>query len=78
VGSVADRPLLLPPAADTLVGHESSSEAARAAGAAAAGAVEPTGSLHAPPPYQRHLVAVLVTRAVERATARASGEGLDR
>ncbi|HEY3241236.1 MAG TPA: xanthine dehydrogenase family protein subunit M, partial [Acidimicrobiia bacterium] len=71
VGAVADRPLLVPPGAEALVGQEPSSESARAAGAASAGCVDPTGSLHAPPTYQRHLVEVLVARAVERAAARA-------
>jgi len=71
VGAVADRPLLLRRAAEALVGQEPSPDAARAAGAAAAGSVDPTGSLHAPPAYQRHLVEILVTRAVARATARA-------
>ncbi len=70
VGAISDRPLLVPVAQD-LVGHEPSVEAARAAGAAAAAAVEPIGSMHAPPAYQRHLVEILVTRAIRRAAVQA-------
>jgi CO/xanthine dehydrogenase FAD-binding subunit/aerobic-type carbon monoxide dehydrogenase small subunit (CoxS/CutS family) len=66
-GAVADRPLLLPEAAKALVAGES----AEAAGRVAAGEVDPAGSLHAPAGYQRHLVSVLVARAVERARHRA-------
>ncbi|HZQ78489.1 MAG TPA: FAD binding domain-containing protein [Acidimicrobiia bacterium] len=68
-GAVADRPLLLPDAADVLVAGASAEEAGRVAAAA----VDPAGSLHAPAGYQRHLVGVLVARAVDRARARASG-----
>jgi CO/xanthine dehydrogenase FAD-binding subunit len=68
VGAVADRPLLLPPAASALVAGGPDD-----AGAAAAAAVEPTGSLHAPPDYQRHLISVLVVRAIGRARDRATG-----
>ncbi len=67
-GAVADRPLLLPDAADALVAGASADEA----GQVAAAAIDPAGSLHAPPGYQRHLVAVLVGRAVNRAIARAN------
>jgi CO/xanthine dehydrogenase FAD-binding subunit/aerobic-type carbon monoxide dehydrogenase small subunit (CoxS/CutS family) len=67
-GAVADRPLLLPEAADALVAGAGAEEAGRVA----AGAVDPAGSLHAPANYQRHLVAVLVGRAVTRAIARAN------
>ena len=67
VGAVADRPLLVPEAAEALI--EGSD--AREAGRVAAGAVEVVGSLHAPEDYRRHLVGVLVARAVEKAAARA-------
>ncbi len=75
VGAVTDRPVLVDSAARTLVGHELTDEVAQAAAAAAADAIEPTGSLHAPASYQRHLVEILVARAVRRAAARA---GIDR
>jgi CO/xanthine dehydrogenase FAD-binding subunit len=68
VGAVADRPILIPEAAAALL-----ADGPDEAGAAAAATVEPTGSLHAPPDYQRHLVSVLVARAIRRATTRASG-----
>jgi carbon-monoxide dehydrogenase medium subunit len=66
VGAVADRPLLVPDAAAALVAGGPDD-----AGVAAAAAVEPTGSLHAPPDYQRHLVGVLVRTATRRAKERA-------
>src|SRR5438270_3504751 len=66
-GAVADRPLLLPEAADALVAGVTPEEAGRIA----AGLVDPAGSLHAPPGYQRHLVGVLVARAASRARQRA-------
>jgi CO/xanthine dehydrogenase FAD-binding subunit/aerobic-type carbon monoxide dehydrogenase small subunit (CoxS/CutS family) len=67
-GAVADRPVLLPAAADALVAGASPEEAGRVA----AGVVDPAGSLHAPSDYQRHLVGVLVARAVSRARDRAA------
>jgi CO/xanthine dehydrogenase FAD-binding subunit/aerobic-type carbon monoxide dehydrogenase small subunit (CoxS/CutS family) len=67
VGSVADRPLLLSRAAEALVAGCSAEEAGRVG----AGEVDPAGSLHAPADYQRHLVGVLVGRAVTRAVDRA-------
>ena len=66
-GAVAQRPLLLPETADALVAGVSPEEAGRLA----AGLVDPAGSLHAPPDYQRHLVGVLVARAVTLARQRA-------
>ncbi|HEY0399703.1 MAG TPA: xanthine dehydrogenase family protein subunit M, partial [Acidimicrobiia bacterium] len=62
VGAVADRPLLLPEAAEALVSGAGPEEAGRLA----ATLVDPGGSLHAPADYQRHLVSVLVARAVTR------------
>jgi CO/xanthine dehydrogenase FAD-binding subunit/aerobic-type carbon monoxide dehydrogenase small subunit (CoxS/CutS family) len=70
VGAVADRPVLIPEAADALVEGGD----AREAGRVAASVVEVVGSLHAPEEYRRHLVGVLVARAVERAAARAQGD----
>ena len=67
VGAVADRPLLVTEAADALVAGHSAQEAGRVA----ASVVEVVGSLHAPEEYRRHLVGVLVTRAVEKALPRA-------
>jgi CO/xanthine dehydrogenase FAD-binding subunit/aerobic-type carbon monoxide dehydrogenase small subunit (CoxS/CutS family) len=70
VGAVADRPLLLPGAAEAVIAGATPDEAGRVA----ASEVDPAGSLHAPPDYQRHLVAVLVARAVERARTRARAD----
>jgi 2-furoyl-CoA dehydrogenase FAD binding subunit len=58
VGSVVDRPTLLDVDPDD-------------PGRSAAVQVEPFGNLHASPEYLRHLVQVLVDRAVARARARA-------
>jgi len=66
-GAVADRPVLLTEAADALVAGASPEEAGRLA----AGEIDPSGTLHAPAGYQRHLVSVLVARAVARALHRA-------
>jgi CO/xanthine dehydrogenase FAD-binding subunit/aerobic-type carbon monoxide dehydrogenase small subunit (CoxS/CutS family) len=66
-GAVADRPVLLSEAAEALVAGSTPEEAGRVA----AGEVDPAGTLHAPPGYQRHLVGVLVARAVKRAVSRA-------
>lgn len=56
VGAVVDRPTLL----DVDPDHPGESAAAQ---------VEPWGNMHASPEYQRHLVRVLVDRAVARVTA---------
>jgi carbon-monoxide dehydrogenase medium subunit len=72
VGAVADRPTLVPEAAAALTSATPDDEhAMRSAGEAAAAAVDPIGTLHAPPDYQRHLMGVLVARALRRAAARA-------
>jgi carbon-monoxide dehydrogenase medium subunit len=67
VGAVADRPLLLSGAAEALVAGCPAEET----GWVGAREVDPTGSLHARADYQRHLVGVLVGRAVTRAVDRA-------
>ena len=67
VGAVADRPLLLSGAAEAFVAGAS----AEMTGQIAVVEVDPTGSLHAPADYQRHLVGVLVARAVTRSVHRA-------
>jgi 2-furoyl-CoA dehydrogenase FAD binding subunit len=67
-GAVTDRPELL--AVQSLVGESDQAEAARAAGALAAAAVDPPPNLHGSPEYRRRLVAVLVERAVGRAWSR--------
>jgi len=67
VGAVADRPLLLPEVAAGLIGTPWDADARRRAAADARAAVEPSGSLHAPADYQRHLTGVMVSRALEGA-----------
>lgn len=67
VGAVADRPLLLSGAAESFVAGAS----AEMTGQIAAVEVDPSGSLHAPADYQRHLVGVLVARALTRSVHRA-------
>ena len=71
LGAVAERPVVLPEAAAVMAGAAVSDEALRHAGETAARSVEPHGSLHAPPDYQRHLSGVLVARALRRAAQRA-------
>jgi CO/xanthine dehydrogenase FAD-binding subunit/aerobic-type carbon monoxide dehydrogenase small subunit (CoxS/CutS family) len=66
-GAVADRPLLLPEAAEALLSGATPDDVAHVA----SGGVDPTGSLHAPADYQRHLIGVLVGRSVTAALARA-------
>jgi CO/xanthine dehydrogenase FAD-binding subunit/aerobic-type carbon monoxide dehydrogenase small subunit (CoxS/CutS family) len=70
VGAVADRPLLLPEAAEALVHGATAEEAGRVA----ASLVDPAGTLHAPAAYQRHLVSVLVGRAVTLAVTRSRAD----
>jgi xanthine dehydrogenase iron-sulfur cluster and FAD-binding subunit A len=69
-GAVADRPLLLSGTAGAIVAGAS----AEMTGQVAAVEVDPVGSLHAPGDYQRHLVGVLVRRAVTLAIARARSD----
>ena len=71
-GAVADRPLLLSAAAEALIAGASPEETGRVA----AGEVDPAGSLHAPAAYQRHLVGVLVARAVRLAATRAASRSI--
>jgi len=73
LGSVVERPTLVPEAAAALAGRAVDADVAREAGAAAAATVDPGGGIHASPEYLRHLVAVLVERAVGRAWRNALG-----
>jgi CO/xanthine dehydrogenase FAD-binding subunit len=67
VGAVSERPLLLATAADELEGRPIGEREARAAGAAAASALEPLDSIHASSGYLRSITATLVARAALRA-----------
>jgi carbon-monoxide dehydrogenase medium subunit len=64
VGAVADRPLLV---GAPLAGEAVDESVARAVGAAAVEAAQPTGTMHASAAYLRHVTGVLVERAVLRA-----------
>jgi aerobic carbon-monoxide dehydrogenase medium subunit len=66
--SLSDRPVLAGHVPATLVGQAPSAEAIRsAAEAAAEHDIDPTSDLHASGAYRRHLAAVLIRRALERA-----------
>jgi carbon-monoxide dehydrogenase medium subunit len=67
VGAVTDRPTALPEVAALLAAGEPGDELAREAGALAATLIDPPGTIHADPPYLRHLTGVLVERALRRA-----------
>jgi len=66
VGGPHDRPSVMK-AGDHLIGQEVSPSLAREIGQAARAEVDPADSLHASAAYQRHLVGLLVERAVLRA-----------
>jgi carbon-monoxide dehydrogenase medium subunit len=70
-GAVADRPLRLAGAERALAGSRCEPGARDAAAAAARAEVEPSDGMHASAEYRRHLAGVLVSRAAERAYARA-------
>jgi CO/xanthine dehydrogenase FAD-binding subunit len=66
--SVADRPVLAHHASRVLEGVPPTVEAIREASAAAAAHdIDPPGDIHASSAYRRHLAAVLIRRALERA-----------
>jgi carbon-monoxide dehydrogenase medium subunit len=70
VGSVTDRPELVD--ASALVGEEVHEDVVRGIAATVSASIEPPPSLHGSPDYRRHLIAVLVDRALTRASAAAS------
>ena len=66
--SVGDRPVLAEHARRALVGERPTADTIRgAADAAAAHDIDPPGDIHASSAYRRHLAAVLMRRALERA-----------
>jgi CO/xanthine dehydrogenase FAD-binding subunit len=75
VGAVADRPLLLPEVAAGLLGTPGDAATRRQVAAAASAAVDPSGSLHAPADYQRHLTGVMVSKALHAAVEEAGCRG---
>lgn len=67
ISAVTDRPVLLSEGRDALVGRPAGAETARAAGAAAAGSVEPHDDMHATARYRKSLTGTLIERACIRA-----------
>jgi len=72
VGAVTDRPTALAGAATAVEGAAVTAVTARQAGALAAQAIDPPGSIHASPAYLRSVTATLVERALLRAWERAA------
>lgn len=74
--SVGDLPVVAERAAAALAGRPPSREAFQEAAELAAGQeIDPAGDIHASAEFKRHLTRVLTVRALERAAARARGEG---
>jgi len=71
-GAVTDRPTALTDAAAAVAGAAVTEASAREAGALAAQAVDPPGSIHASPAYLRSVTGTLVERALLRAWERAA------
>jgi carbon-monoxide dehydrogenase medium subunit len=69
---VGEGPLLAAGAAEVLMGCEPGDELFAAAAEAARGEVDPPGDIHASSDYRRHLVGVLVRRALPLAFERAA------
>lgn len=73
VGAVAPTPLFVEAAGAALVGLPASEEAFALAAAAARAAARPIADMRGTVEHRRHLVGVLVTRALRRAVERARG-----
>lgn len=70
--NAGDRPMLAHRGAEALKGHPlDAAAAAEAASIASAQEIEPMGSVHASPEYQRHLASVLTKRVLKLAAERA-------
>lgn len=74
LGAVAPTPLTADEAAAWLVGRPATGESFRAAGERAQQIARPISDQRGPAEYRKHLVGVLVARALERAAARARGQ----
>ena len=72
VGAVTDRPTALAEAAAAVEGAAITASSAREAGAIAAQAVDPPGSIHASPRYLRSVTGTLVERALVRGWERSA------
>ncbi len=73
VGAVADRPMLVPEAAEVLEGQLAGDDGARQAGEATSAAIAGYDDIYASAAYRRRLAGVLVADAVGRALERADG-----
>ena len=71
-GAVTDHPTGFAEIEQTIQGSSLTPAAAREAGALAAAAVDPPGSIHASPAYLRHVTGALLERALLRAWERAA------
>lgn len=74
LGGVADRPIRAPQAEAVLRGAAPTATVFQNAGARAASEAAPPSDIHGSADYRRHLIAVLVPDALERAAARAGGK----
>ena len=75
LGAVAPVPLLVPEAAEAVLGAELTDESAAEAGARAAAACSPISDARGTAEYRRDVTAVLVRRALRIAWLRATGSG---
>lgn len=74
IGAVATTALLVPEAAEALVGSKLEDSALEAAAAAASAASKPISDRRGTAEYRQHVVGVLVKRAASIAASRAKGE----
>ncbi len=74
LGAVAPTALLVPAAAEALVGSRLDDAALEAAAAAARAACRPIDDVRGPADYRTHVAGVLLTRAARIAASRAAGE----
>ncbi len=72
IGSVTDHPTALHVVEEAVEGSFVTALTAREAGAVAAAAVDPPGSIHASPAYLRHVTGALVERALLHAWERSA------
>ena len=77
LGAVAPMPIRVPTAEGVIDGQEPSQELFTAAAELAAAAAHPVSDVRASAEFRRHLVRVLVERALPEALARTIGETTD-